>query len=53
MAMMDPMGLGDEPQVLVTVAKKARCPFFLQSLKDRRTITSMFSIVPPKAHVST
>jgi hypothetical protein len=48
MAMIEPMGRGEEPQVLVTVAKKALCPLVRQSLKERKTMTSIFSIYPPR-----
>ena len=47
MAMIEPMGRGEEPQVLVTVAKKALCPLVRQSLKERKTMTSIFSIYAP------
>jgi len=42
------MGRGEDPQVLVTVAKKALCSLTRQSLKERKTITSIFSIYAPR-----
>jgi hypothetical protein len=43
-AMMEPIGRGEEPHVLTTVASRARCPASRQLRKERRTMTSIFSM---------
>ena len=44
-AMMEPTGRGDEPQVRITVASRARCPAWRQSRRVRKTTMSRFSTV--------
>jgi hypothetical protein len=44
-AMIEPIGRGDDPHVRTTVASKARCPASRQLRNERKTMTSMFSMV--------
>jgi hypothetical protein len=47
--MMEPTGLGDDPQVRITVASSARLLANRQVQSVRNTIRSRFSIVAPLA----